>query len=103
MVELLSGAGYHWMRAYLHVSAHPYLARTDDAGRFRLAQVPAGTYDVVVWHPDWRVQSEERNPDLFRVQQVRFGPPLEEVWPVAVTPGRVTGVELELGRHSRDW
>ena len=77
VVELLSGSGYFWMRAYVHVSRHPYLTRTDAEGRYRLEQVPAGEYELVAWHPNWRVAQEQRNPDLFRVQQVRFAAPLE--------------------------
>lgn len=97
VVELASGAGYFWMRAYVHVSDHPYLTRSDERGGFRLDQVPAGDYDLVVWHPDWHVSSEQRNPDLFRVQQVRFGPPLEGTQRVRVQPGRTAEVEFALG------
>ena len=97
VVELASGCGYFWMRAYVHVSDHPYFTRTDAQGRFRLDQVPAGDYEVVAWHPDWRVRSESRNPDLFRVQQVRFRPPLEASRPVRVRAGREADAELALG------
>ena len=96
VVELASGAGYFWMRAYVHVSEHPYLTVTDAEGRFRLDQVPPGDYEAVAWHPDWRVQKEQRNPDLFRVQQVRFRPPLEASRPVTVRAGSTADVELAL-------
>ena len=97
VVELLSGSGYFWMRAYVHVSEHPYLTRTDAAGRFRLEGVPAGDYDLVAWHPNWRVGSEQRNPDLFRVQQVRFAAPLESSRRIHVEARKTTGVDLSLG------
>lgn len=96
VVELTSGTGYFWMRAYAHVAEHPYLARTDAQGRYRLEQVPPGEYEVVAWHPDWRVERQERNPDLFRVQQVRFGSPLEASRTARVGAGEVA-VDLALG------
>ncbi len=39
-----------WMRGWLVVQDHPYYAVTDDSGAFSLANVPAGAYDVEVWH-----------------------------------------------------
>src|SRR5262249_55977804 len=97
VVELASASGYFWMRAYVHVSDHPYLTHTDAEGRFRLEQVPEGDYDLVAWHPDWRVAQEQRNPDLFRVQQVRFRPPLEASGRVSVRDGKTVEIELGLG------
>lgn len=38
-----------WMRAYVVVAEHPYYAVTDEEGRFRLTDVPAGTYTLEVW------------------------------------------------------
>src|ERR1700722_8514274 len=54
VVELSSGCGYFWMRAYLLVTPHPYAAHTDARGCFVLARVPAGDYEIVAWHPDGR-------------------------------------------------
>lgn len=39
-----------WMQGWLVVSDHPYVAVTDEHGSFRLADVPAGTYKVEIWH-----------------------------------------------------
>jgi hypothetical protein len=97
VVELASAAGYYWMRAYLFVGEHPYFAHTDPQGRFTLTDVPAGSYKIVAWHPNWRISAMERNPDTMRVQHVRFGPPLTSRQGVTLTAGQETRVELCLG------
>jgi plastocyanin len=38
------------MRAYILVFAHRYFAVTDEEGRYRIPNVPPGTYTVVAWH-----------------------------------------------------
>ncbi len=40
------------MVAWVVVADTPYWAQTDSAGRARLTSVPAGRYDMVVWHRD---------------------------------------------------
>lgn len=39
------------MISYLYVSDAPWIARTDASGRVQFADLPAGAYDVRVWHP----------------------------------------------------
>lgn len=38
------------MSAFILVFSHRYFAVTDDKGRYRIDNVPAGTYSVVAWH-----------------------------------------------------
>jgi plastocyanin len=38
------------MNAYVLVFSHPFFDVTDTEGRFRIANVPAGTYTVVAWY-----------------------------------------------------
>ena len=38
------------MSAYILVFAHRYFVVTDDDGRYRLENVPPGTYTVVAWN-----------------------------------------------------
>lgn len=38
------------MSAYILVFAHHYFAVTDNEGRYRIGDVPPGTYTVVAWH-----------------------------------------------------
>ena len=39
-----------WMRAWIVVAEHPYYAVTDDTGSFTIGDVPAGSYQLKVWH-----------------------------------------------------
>jgi plastocyanin len=39
-----------WMNAYVGVMPHPFYAVTDDAGRFTIAGLPPGKYQLTVWH-----------------------------------------------------
>lgn len=38
------------MSAYILVFSHPYFATTDAEGRYRIDQIPGGTYTVITWH-----------------------------------------------------
>ncbi len=39
-----------WMKAWIFVSEHPYIAVTDRTGRFSITDVPIGTYELRIWH-----------------------------------------------------
>jgi plastocyanin len=39
-----------WMSGWLVATENPYVAVTDNSGGFKLTDVPAGTYNVEVWH-----------------------------------------------------
>ncbi|MFQ5930246.1 MAG: carboxypeptidase regulatory-like domain-containing protein [Acidobacteriota bacterium] len=41
---------HRWMKAWIVVAEHPYYIVTDDTGSFALADVPAGSYQLKVWH-----------------------------------------------------
>lgn len=45
------GCNIHdWMLGYVYVTDDPWFGVSDDSGRVRL-EVPAGTYQVSLWHP----------------------------------------------------
>jgi len=47
-------------RAYIAVFDHPYFAVTDENGAFKIDGLPAGTYNVKVWHERLAKPMEQR-------------------------------------------
>lgn len=44
--------GFHaYMESWAMAVANPYYAVTDEQGRYQINNVPPGTYQLVVWHP----------------------------------------------------
>jgi hypothetical protein len=38
------------MNAFILVFSHPFFGVTDDEGRYRIDDVPPGTYNLIAWH-----------------------------------------------------
>lgn len=49
-----------WLSAYVMVFDHGHFAVTGAAGKFRLPRVPAGSYQLVLWHESWRFTDRSR-------------------------------------------
>jgi len=47
---LISCNIHGWMKGYVRIFDHPYYAVTDKEGMFEIKGVPAGTWNMVVWH-----------------------------------------------------
>ncbi len=45
------------MSAYVLIFTHRFFAVTDDDGRYRLDNLPLGTYTVIAWHELFEPQS----------------------------------------------
>ncbi|HEU4400719.1 MAG TPA: carboxypeptidase regulatory-like domain-containing protein [Candidatus Polarisedimenticolia bacterium] len=50
---------HSWMQGYIIVAGHPYFALSDDAGNFKIADVPAGTYTLEYWHEKLGTQTKQ--------------------------------------------
>lgn len=48
-----------WMSAWFITADHPYYSVTDAGGKFKLTDVPAGTYQLQVWHETLGSQTKE--------------------------------------------
>ena len=46
------------MSGYIIVTPTPYYAETDEAGNFRIENVPDGSYSVTAWHEGFKNQSK---------------------------------------------
>jgi plastocyanin len=46
------------MSAYVIVTPTPFYAETDEAGTFKIANVPDGSYTVTAWHEGFKTQSK---------------------------------------------
>jgi hypothetical protein len=95
-IDLSSGAGYCWMHAYLLVDDHPYYARTGKHGRFAIAQVPPGRYEIVCWLPNWRQAHHERDAESGMIHRVFFEAPLQMAQTVTVGRNGKANVDFVL-------
>jgi hypothetical protein len=98
IVDLTSGAGYYWQHAHLFVDDHPYYTRTDAEGRFKLEQVPAGSYELVCWMPSWVVTHKEIDPETAIIARLAWAPPVEQQHAVKVRVGQTESVEFGWSR-----
>ncbi len=87
VVELSDGPGLYWRRAHLFVLDHPYAVPSDRTGHFILDQVPAGTYQLKAWLPNWRVLRREHDPETAIVSRMVFAPAVEMEQTVTVAAG----------------
>jgi hypothetical protein len=46
------------MSGYIIVTPTPYFAEADDAGNFKIANIPDGSYTVTAWHEGYKNQSK---------------------------------------------
>jgi hypothetical protein len=95
-VELTSASGQFWAAADIFACEHPYFARTDDAGRFALADVPDGEYELVCWHPNWHARGHERDPETGQMVRMSYLPPVEKRSTVRVVAGKTTTADFTL-------
>ena len=87
------GCNIHdWMTAYVLVVGTPHFTRTDAGGLARIADLPAGSYELRAWHPQQRAEAPARNATLaatanervaFMVdaapRKARYKPPLDRL------------------------
>jgi hypothetical protein len=77
-----------WERAWVYVSAHPYVAVTGADGRFLIKDLPPGRYQVRVWHEGWI----DQEPDASGRLQY---PPMGQTREAVIRKGRTTEVVFD--------
>ncbi|MCL4539413.1 MAG: carboxypeptidase regulatory-like domain-containing protein [Bacteroidetes bacterium] len=77
-----------WMNCYVYVSGDGFATATDKEGAFKLADVPAGKYKIVMWHEGWGTKDISGKPE--------FSKPIEETQEVTVTAGKTATVDFTL-------
>jgi hypothetical protein len=81
--------GHPAASAWVVVPPHPYYTLTDEQGRFRLDDVPAGEYTLVVWHPPVVTGLDAKGAPVRT-------PAIERRIHVKVEAGRTTAAKVEL-------
>lgn len=61
-----------WMAAYIMVTEHPYHAVSDVYGEYELRDVPAGVYQVKVWHESLGTQEKRIEVKSAGTQKIDF-------------------------------
>jgi hypothetical protein len=99
VVDLKCNAGHIWMNGVIFIVNHPYYAVTDEHGRFSLADVPPGEYELVAWHEGWRVAREEPVLDVgtqTKTKRLYFSDPQTWEKKVTVAPNGRSSVEFTI-------
>ncbi|MGB8339736.1 MAG: methylamine utilization protein [Burkholderiales bacterium] len=75
------GCNIHdWMVGYVFVAETPYFAKTDKNGEAKLGDLPAGEYDLKVWHPT------QRNSAAKKPQKLETNASIEAIFSVDAVP-----------------
>jgi hypothetical protein len=94
VVEFTSAAGFFWSAVDVFVCDHPYYTVTDSAGRFELANVPAGVYELTCRVRNPEITGRDRDPETGRIARLHFAPPLVLSSKVRVAEGKAEEVKL---------
>lgn len=93
-VMVTCDAGHPWMTAFLVREDHPYYAVTDNRGNFRIDNIPAGTYTLVLWHEG--VNIVRREMEKGKVTRYTFEEPYTQSRQVVIPPGGSAQSDFEV-------
>jgi hypothetical protein len=91
---ITSASGQFWAIADIFVLDHSYGTVTDSNGDFRLENVPDGEYELVAWHPNWRLVGHERDPETGVVARWNYAAPVEFRTPIRIVAGGMVKISL---------
>jgi len=81
------------------VDEHPYYTITAADGSFALADVPAGTYQLVCWLPNWHTGGRDLDPESGIIIRQCFRPPVEVKQTITVEKGKGSSIAVTLQRE----
>ena len=84
----MTSPSHPWMRAWIYVSPHPYVAVTDATGHFLISKAPAGKVILHAWHEGWDVKRKDKYGGI-EYQ------PMEEIHQVRVPTEKTVDVVFE--------
>lgn len=76
VVEFTSATGDFWNAVDVMVCEHPYYTATDSTGRFELANVPPGEYELTARVRNWIITGRERDPETGKIVRLGFADPV---------------------------
>ncbi len=65
-----------WMQAFIRVDPHPFHAVTDTEGSFQIPGIPAGSYELEIWHEKLGPQSRSVRIEDGKTERVEIEYPL---------------------------
>ena len=75
VIEIFCDIHRH-MKGYVLVLENPFFSRPNDRGRFRISEVPAGKWQVYVWHPlfEYVIRTVEIEPNnVIELEPISIG------------------------------
>ncbi len=100
-MELSSGSGQYWARAWLWVGAPALATFTDDRGNFDWQGLQPGKVSVYARLPDWRVTRMERDQETGEILLANYGPPRKHKVEVDLKSGEKARVEMAFKADQR--
>lgn len=94
-VELSSGSGQYWARAWIWVGPPEQTAFSGPDGQFRFDNPVKGAKIVVARLPDWRVVAKERDPETGETMLAEFGKPMIRKVDLSGKPEQDQALRLE--------
>ena len=61
-----------WMVAWLSVMPHPFFASTQTDGKFKIDNLPAGTYEIEAWHEKLGTQKASVTVAADETKEINF-------------------------------
>ena len=70
---------HEWMRGYIFVTDHPYVAITDEGGKYAISDVPPGKYRLEAWHEQLGRMKRKGSVEVAATQTVTVDFPIAPI------------------------